>query len=84
MEHKYDLNQIIEHNTRITVNSSTRIDLMFSYLTHILHCEVISCTISDHEAIYVVKKKMRSKYQTEYIHARSYQNYVREDYQADI
>ena len=83
-EHKYDLNQIIESNTRTTSKSSTRIDLMFSNVSHVLHCGVIACSISDHDAIYLIKKKVRCKHKHDYIKARSYQHYVKEDYQSDI
>ena len=54
-KHQYHLAQIIGDNTRITRKGATRIDLMFSNIKHILHCGVIACSISDHEAVYLIK-----------------------------
>ena len=84
LEHDFDLFQIIENNTRTTKNSSTRIDLIFSNVNHITECGTIINTISDHEAVYLVKKKPRCKATYNYIEARSFQGYDVEDFQNDV
>ena len=74
----------ILNNTRITTNSSTRIDLIFTNVTHIIHSGTIATGMSDHEAVYLIKKKIRCESKYEYINARSYQHYIKKDYQSDI
>ena len=84
LEHDFDLVQIIETNTRITRNSSTRIDLIFSNVCHVMECGTLINTISDHEAVYLVKKKPRCKGTFEYMQARSFQTYDKANFQNDI
>ena len=61
LENQYALKQIIGQNTRITENSSTCIDLIFSDMNSIIESGVINYNISDHFPIYLVKKKLRNK-----------------------
>ena len=46
-------------NVRITSKSATRIDLIFTNVKHLLECGTIVNTISDHEAVYLIKKKIK-------------------------
>ena len=84
LEHDFDLIQIIEKNTRITRNSSTRIDLIFTNVCHIMECGTLVNTISDHEAVFLVKKKPRCKAAYTYMEARSFQGYDIKNFQNDV
>ena len=83
IEHVFNLVQIVESNTRVTHNSSTRIDLIFSNVEHVRNCGTIINTISDHEAVYMVKKKFRCTVKYD-IKARSYQNCIVKNFQHDV
>ena len=41
-------------------------------------------TISDHESVYLIKKKVRNNPSYNYINARSFQRYDKEDFQTDV
>ena len=84
LERDFDLSQIIESNTRITSKSATRIDLIFTNVKYLLEQGTLVNTISDHEAVYLVKKKLRCKATYEYIDVRSYQNYDKIKFQEDV
>ena len=84
LEHDFDLIQIVEKNTRVTSKSSTRINLIFSNVNFISECGTLVNTMSDHEAVYLVKKKPRCKASYDYIEARSFKNYDKNDFQHDI
>ena len=54
-------------NTRITASSSTRIDLIFTNVSYILQSGTIATGMSDHEAVYLIKKKIWCNIKYEYI-----------------
>ena len=83
-ERYYILNQIIKDNTRITCKSSTRIDLILTNCSSISDSGTIESSISDHEIVFFVKKKNRLKAERTSILARTFQNYVKKDFQDDV
>ena len=61
LENKYGLKQVIHGFTRITDNTSTCIDLLFTDMSNIIKTGTINYNISDHLPIYLIKKKIRNK-----------------------
>jgi hypothetical protein len=68
--------QLINQPTRITEHSETIIDLIITNIAHLCSSfGVQSCTIADHELIYVVKKKPKDYRQPpKMINARDFKN----------
>lgn len=52
------LRQLIKSPTRCTKNSSTLIDILFTNVVHVYGSGCLKLNISDHTAIYLVKKKI--------------------------
>ena len=83
-ERDYIATQIIKKDTRITSKSSTLIDLIFTNCSDIINSGTIDSCISDHEIVYLVKMKVRSKIEFTSINARTFRNFIKDDFQADI
>ena len=84
IERDFGLRQLIKDPSRITVRSSTLIDLMLTDCMHVSTSVVFDICISDHLPIYYVRKKPRERNPKKVIYGRSYKKYVVEDYQTDI
>ena len=83
-ERDFIMSQIINVDTRITLRTSTRIDLIFTNCCDIINSGTIESSISDHEIIYFIKKKIKIKSEHTTIKARTFQNYIKENFQQDI
>ena len=75
-----DLTQHITVPTRITQNSSTIIDHIYSNLPNILKCGTIDFYISDHLPTYLLIKSIRNKIPKKQVWARIYKNYNKADF----
>ena len=84
LEQDFGLTQIIKNNTRITKSCATCIDLILTNINYLYQYGTLETTISDHETVYLIKKKIRNTPSFNYIDARSYQNYVKEEFQNDL
>ena len=69
------LEQIVHETTRHTDKSNTLIDLILTDDRHITECGMLNIMISDHQPIYVVKKKAREKRDQAFFTGRSYKNF---------
>ena len=75
---------MITEDTRITSKSSTRIDLIFSNCPDIIKSGTIKSSISDHEIVFFIKKKIRLQVKHTTIKARTFRNYNKESFQKDV
>ena len=74
-EKVHNLNQLITTDTRITKNTSTLIDLVLTNAQYIQHAGTLDTFISDHQPIFVVKKKQRSYKERANFEGRNYTKY---------
>ena len=58
----FNLEQHIKDPTRQTRNTSTTLDLIFTQMTHVRESGVMDINISDHQPVYIIKKKRHSKH----------------------
>ena len=68
------LKQMIYQMTRVTKNSETLIDQIFTNCEHIVAADVFDPNISDHHLIYTVKKIKNAKLPKKEITTRTYKN----------
>ena len=73
-EAEHQLKQVITSPTRYSNKSHTTIDLAFTNMKHCTSAGVINYNISDHKAIYIIKKKVRNCKATEIHLGRTYAN----------
>ena len=83
-EKTYGLRQLITDCTRITKKSNSLIDLIFTNIEHVSESGTMSYAISDHQPVYMIKKKPREKSETLLTRGRSYVNYNKVQYQQII
>ena len=83
-EKSYGLRQLITKCTRITKKSKTLIDLIFTNIEHVSESGTMNNAISDHQPIYLIKKKPREKHESLVTRGRSYADYNKIDYQQSI
>ena len=74
-----NLKQMIKTNTRITKSSSSIIDLILTNAQYVETSGTLDTFISDHQPIFVVKKKPRNKAQPVAFIGRSYKNYSKQE-----
>ena len=67
--------QVITSPTRYSVHGNTCIDLIFTNADHITLCGTLADQISDHMAVFVIKKKTREKIKYKKIRGRTYKAY---------
>ena len=77
-EKSNNLIQQIQTDTRITKHTSTILDLILSNAQHISHAGTLDSFISDHQPVYIIKKKLRQGKQTQEFTGRSHTGYNRE------
>ena len=80
LEELYGLKQLISEPTRYG-NKPTTIDYILANSDCISDYGVKHLNLSDHELIYVVRKKLKVKYNLINTFGRSYENYDKEDFQ---
>ena len=77
-EAEHQVQQLIQEPTRYTSKGQTAIDLAFSNIKHCNQAGVLNYNISDHKAIYIIKKKERNCKATEVRLGRSYRRLNKE------
>ena len=70
-----NLSQYIKTETRLTKNSSTLLDLILTNAQYISQAGTLDTFISDHQPVFLIKKKPRSHSQPLEFRGRSYTNY---------
>ena len=68
------LKQLIKAPTRTTLHTETVKDLIFTNCEHVTKSGVIHCGISDHDLIYIVRKKSPPRHDKISFRGRSYKN----------
>ena len=78
MQNKFGLTQQIKSHTRSSKTSRTMIDLIMTNMDYCTSAGVINLHISDHQPVYVIKKKPRDTRGKVDFRGRSYMGYSRE------
>ena len=81
MEKSHGLSQLITECTRITNKSNTLIDLIFTNIEHVSKSGTLSHAISDHQPVYMTRKKPREKHDSLVTTGRSFIGYDKDVYQ---
>ena len=71
-QNRLGLSQHIKNSTRSSQNSASTIDLIFTSMDHWCSAGVIDLHISDHQPVYVVRKKIRDNRKKVVFSGRSY------------
>ena len=74
-QNKYGLKQLVKSETRCTRSSKTTIDLIFTNMEHCQLAGVIDLHMSDHQPVFVMKKKERDRRGKNDFKGRTYINY---------
>ena len=82
MMSSYGLKQYINEPTRLSNNSC--IDLLFTNCDYISRSGTLNLNYSDHQAIFITKKKQKQKSEKITFEGRSYKNYNKEQFQYDL
>ena len=77
-QNRLGLTQYIKNNTRSSRTSVSTIDLIFTNMDHCTTAGVINLHISDHQPVFIVKKKMRDIRKKVVFTGRTYINYSKE------
>ena len=76
--HRLGLTQIIKSKTRYSKNSSSLIDLIFTNMDHIADSGTLNAHLSDHQPIYIIKKKLKDHRRKVSFSGRTYVGYNKE------
>ena len=79
----FGFKQYIKETTRFG-NNNTCIDLIFTNCDHINNCGTLELNYSDHQAIFISKKKQKVKHEKTSFIGRSYKNYTAEIFQESL
>ena len=79
LEDMFGLKQLIKEPTRITPRLNSTIELILTNTEHISNSGVLHLKISDHEAVFLNRKKNQERFVTTIINTRSYVNYDNTD-----
>ena len=72
----FGLKQLVTKPTRITENSSMLIDVVLTNTPEkISHCDTLLSSLSDHEMIGFIRKKVVMKYAPKRLTSQNYKNY---------
>ena len=77
-QNKYGFMQKINRKTRSSKQSSTLLDLVFTNMDHVCDAGVSDLHISDHQPVFIVKKKQRDVRKEVNFIGRTYTNYSKE------
>ena len=78
------MTQYILESTRVTKNTSTALDLAISNCKHVSQSGTLPIHISDHQPIYIIKKKTRDQRPRETFTGRTYRHLIEEDLQRHL
>ena len=81
LESKFNFHQLINSHTRITNNTATTLDWIYTTTTHITSAGTLNYNISDHLPIYLIRKKKRNKIEKVRVQGRSYLRYDKDEFQ---
>lgn len=81
---KYGLDQLIKSPTRCTYNSANILDLILTNCKCIKVAETSEISLSDHQPTYIIRKKSKTTIEKVEFSCRSYQHYVKEEFQAEL
>ena len=79
-ESSNSLTQVINRATHITKNTNSVLDLILTNSKHIASAGTLDTFISDHQPIYVVKKKVKTQTKKIKFEGRTYKNFNEEDF----
>ena len=80
-----DLCQIDRKATRVTETTKSLIDvIMTSNKSIVCLCDVLTCSISDHNLVYLVLSLKAPRRKPSYVTIRSYKNYNGEEFYNDL
>ena len=77
-QNKYGLSQLIKSHTRVAKKSRSLIDLVMTNVEYCSDAGVINLHISDHQPIYLIKKKSKDNRPTICFKGRSYAKYSKD------
>ena len=81
----FNLSQLVDKPTRITETSQSIIDvIMTTNKSMIGLCDVLTCSISDHNLIYIVLTLKSPRNKASYITTQSYTNYNADKFREDL
>ena len=83
-ERDFNLSQEINTSTRVTKNSSTCIDLVFTNMEYVISKGTIDIHLSDHRPVFIIKKKQKETIKSTEFWGRSYTKYNKQDFQNDV
>lgn len=83
-ESKFGLRQLISKPTRFSAQTANILDLVFTNSGHILIADTWETSFSDHQPVYVIRKKCRTKTPRTNFCCRSFRNYTKADFQRDL
>lgn len=81
---KFGFRQLITKPTRYSTQTANILDLIFTNCDHILHSDTWETSFSDHQPIYLIRKKARTKAKRTNFCCRTFNNYVKTDFQQDL
>ena len=84
MEKAHGLRQLISNCTRITKSTNTLLDLIFTNIEHISKSGTIDKVVSDHQPVYMIRKKPREIHENLVTRGRSYTDCNKVNYQNTI
>ena len=79
-ESKFNLLQLIQTPTRVTVNTQTTIDWIYTDPVNIAQSGTLNINMSDHLPIFLVRKKNRNKVEKHKTQGRSYLRYNKDTF----
>lgn len=59
LEHKYNLDQVINRPTRSTASSSNILELIFTDSPYVSYSGPVEINLSDHEPVIIIRKKIK-------------------------
>ena len=80
-ERDYQLKQLIDTPTRLTPRHISTIDVIFTDMEHVISSGVLNCMISDHQPVFVCKKKEKTKQTFSKTQGRTYKHYIKQDFE---
>lgn len=83
-ESRFGLKQLITKPTRCNSRTANILDLIFTNSGHILKADTWETSFSDHQPVYMIRKKPRIHVSRTNFRCRSFSHYIKEDFQQDL
>lgn len=81
---RFGLRQVIDSPTRYSLNTANILDLIFTNSKYIQSCGTWDLSLSDHQPVYIVRKKARVKIQRTTFTCRNFFNYDKGQFRNDL